>query len=103
MLCFWRYKVLLYPYTTQFLNYTISLHMKYVFFDTLHLCSSTRPSFLCKNIQIYAGFKKKKKKFFDTFFFTFPIHFISQTRSVKIFYIPVPSEQPNQALFFVCV
>jgi len=32
MLCFWRYKVLLYPYTTQLLNYTISLHMKYYFF-----------------------------------------------------------------------
>jgi len=65
MLCFWRYKVLLYPYTTQFLNYAISLQMKYYFFyDTLHLCSSTRPSFLCKFIsvsvssffQIYARF-----------------------------------------------
>jgi len=32
MLCFWRYKVLLYPYTTQFLKYTISLRMKYYFF-----------------------------------------------------------------------
>jgi len=24
LMCFWRHKVLLYPYTTQFLNYTIS-------------------------------------------------------------------------------
>jgi len=59
MLCFCRYKVLLYPYTTQFLNYTISLALAYevlFFYDTLHLCSTTRPSFLCKNFQIYARF-----------------------------------------------
>ncbi len=46
-------------------------------FSTLHLCSSTRPSFLCGNFQIYSGFidffltNKKKKKYF----FAFPIHF----------------------------
>ncbi len=39
-------------------------------FSTLHLCSSTRPSFLCGNFQIYSGFidffltNKKKKVFF---------------------------------------
>ncbi len=46
-------------------------------FSTLHLCSSTRPSFLCGNFQIYSGFidfflTKKKKK---SVFFAFPIHF----------------------------
>ncbi len=39
-------------------------------FSTLHLCSSTRPSVMCGNFQIYSGFidffltKKKKKVFF---------------------------------------
>jgi len=42
---FWRYKVLLCPYTTQFLNYTISLHMKYYFL----MIHCIRPSFLCTN------------------------------------------------------
>jgi len=67
VLCFWRYKVLLYPYTTQFLNYTISLHMNLFLFFIIHCIyviyciyafnhSSTRPLFLCKKILIYAGF-----------------------------------------------
>jgi len=76
MLCFWRYKVLLYQYTTQFLNYTISFSISIwniIFYDTMHLCSSTRPSFLCKNFQIYPGFFFEENIF--SFFFTFPIHF----------------------------
>jgi len=51
-------------YFCKFLNYTISLHMKYIlciFFNTLYLCSSTRPSFLCK--------KNKNQIFYFIFIF----------------------------------
>jgi len=39
MLCFWRYKVLLYPFATQFLNYTIRISIwndYYYFFFMIH-------------------------------------------------------------------
>jgi len=96
MLCFWRCKALLYPYTTQFLNYTISfsisiwnvifmMHCIYALVLGLHFCVKSfrfMPDFFFWHLnKIYLVL------------FTFTIHFI-------FFYIP--SEQPNQAQF-VCV
>jgi len=81
MLRFWTYQVLLYPYTTQFLNYTIGLHIKnysfFIVYDALHLCSSTKPSFLCKNFQIYAGF------------FIFFIFFFTHEENISFFFFHI--------------
>jgi len=60
MRCFWRYKVLLFPYTTQFLNYIISLHMKYIFF-VIH----------CIYALVGLHFYVKKFRFMPDLFFVF--------------------------------
>jgi len=102
MLCFWRYKVLLYPYTTQLLNYTISLHMKYYFFMMYCIFALVLGLHFC--VKIF--------KFMPDFFFFFHISHSFQcgviltlkTRSVNTFFLYIPSEQPNQAQFLcVCI
>jgi len=93
MLCFWRYKVVLYPYTTQFLNYTISLHMKYYFF-MIHCIYALV-------LSLHFSVWRKYRVFF---FSHFPLtsmwgHTDPEDQKCKhIFYIP--SEQTNQAQFF---
>jgi len=105
MLCFWRYKVLLYPCTTQFLNYTISLHMKYYFF-MIHwnYALILGLHFRVKMFRFMADFIFKK--IYLVFFhishsFQCGVILTPKTRSVKNFFY-IPSEQPNQAKF-VCV
>jgi len=50
MLCFRRYKVLFYPYTTQYLNYTISLHMNIIFFMIYCIYALVLGLHFCVNI-----------------------------------------------------
>jgi len=86
-----------------------------IFYDALHLCSSTRPSFLCKNFQIYAGFFyffwTHEENIFSFFFFSHFLfismwgHIDPEDQKCKLFFyffFYIPSEQPNQAQFF-CV
>jgi len=72
----------------------------------LHLYSSTTPSFLCKKIQIYAGFLFIYLLTHEENIFSFISmwgHIDPEDQKFKHFFY-IPSEQSNQAqFFFVCV
>ncbi len=76
-------------------------------FSTLHLYSSTRPSFLCGNFQIYSGFidffltNKKKKSISSHFPFIFNWGHIDPKRHICKKKNYIPSERPNQAQVFL--
>jgi len=81
MQCFWRYKVLLYSYTKQFLNYTISLHLKYYFFMIRCIYALVHGLHFCVKIfgfmpDSFFFFKHEENIFLLFLSFTFPIHFI---------------------------
>jgi len=75
------------PHNSLTTPLALALAYEIFFYDPLHLCCSTRPSFLCKNSDLCRIFFDTWKKYI----------WLRRPEVETFFYIP--SEQPNQAQF----